>query len=910
MILKYRECITVFDEDSKLKNYRKFLKAIGHQPPRICSCEKSIEKKHWIHAPCKTSKAHQEEKPRKGFSRSLSALDDMKSLPSNELDSEEEERTKMHHRAQSSDELLQQLHKETAVLKEALASFEEGKPLPEYVKSIVKKWSKRKNYGINQDGEERYSDGKKDMNFETETSEEKKKRSSEKNMLLQELQAKYDIAMEEEKILRLELSKISDELKLREGAEKENLKLKKKVMSLKSRLKRSKDVGRRDSIDEAQELQGRSQVVTQVLKKKYEDLLQYVLKVEAENQKLKIKIDASNQDLASATEPDSCEKDDQIKLLQRNLMKQEEHLEKLAAQNQDLQAQNEDLEILKQENISLRKALQNFQEAQKKSHEERENILLEEEWISRLAETRQMYENAIQGYKERIESLETILEEELSAKRLQEEALDKRLNDKELEKKSQEEALEKKLEEEELKKKLQEEELKKKLEEEELQKKLQEEELQKKLQEEELRKKLQEEALEKRLQEEALEKKLQEEALEKRLQEESSKSQSEEDESRQTSAQSLSKAGTLLQELEEIIQKLKGVDLDGGSSRGIDVIRDTIEASLNEMREKITSEILMHERKDSESLAKLEAKHIEVLSMKDKELFRLRKILAELEGKNQHLNEQCQLLELQSQASARNVSIEASELQDRIRALQNLPQTLQETETRLSEMQHTLSQAQNDNEQLHLKLKQLSEKLEKKDMKLKGERQIVAELKEEMSQQREAYSLLQAKLGEEEKKIIQYESEILKRDTILEQTSAQLEERIRECSRVSGEVERLRADKSQALEKLRDQLDMRDSGTSQKLLDAHGKAAKLQAQLSTLRSEKETSERTLRQQIRNLEDQMDQLRLMNSTLQKQLSAVRSTYDSMFTPLTGATLQTGFDILGPSIHIPPHTEHQH
>lgn len=213
--------------------------------------------------------------------------------------------------------------------------------------------------------------------------------------------------------------------------------------------------------------------------------------------------------------------------------------------------------------------------------------------------------------------------------------------------------------------------------------------------------------------------------------------------------------------------------------------------------------------------------------------------------------------------------------------LQDLPQTLHDTEQKLGEAQIALQNAEAERQLLQDQVLQLGEKLNKKESKLKNEREQNSQKEKETSETKEKLGAARRQAEEMSREAGRLQDQLATKDALLERTSAQLEERIRECAGLSSQVERLRQERSQDWEKIQSQITERDSVTNKQYVDAQAQVARYQAQLSAMRSEKEQAEKSFRQHIRKLEEQLDHLQLRNSTLQRQLSTITTTYHNMF-----------------------------
>ena len=237
----------------------------------------------------------------------------------------------------------------------------------------------------------------------------------------------------------------------------------------------------------------------------------------------------------------------------------------------------------------------------------------------------------------------------------------------------------------------------------------------------------------------------------------------------------------------------------------------------------------------------------------------------------------------------------SSQTSEQMGILSGLPQKVQEAEHQLADTKELLHKAQVENQGLQSQVKHLEEKLGKKESKLKAEREQSFSREREAAGARESVSSLQQQQEEMSREMNQLRDQLSSKDVILEHISAQLEERIRECASLSALADRYKLQQNQDSDRIQTQLSEREIASHKQLLEAQVQASRYQAQLSALRTEKEHTEKSLRCTIRKLEEQMDQLQLRNSTLQRQLTTFTSTYHTLF---------SGVDVQPVTVTSPP------
>lgn len=748
---------------------------------------------------------------------------------------------------------LDQLHREEDVLKEAQKRVCKGDPLPKDMYNTVMKWS---------------SMSPKAEDVSRGRGQRREKKQSTSHSGHKKEASEQDLKKEEEE-LRQELKNMRELTQSNIYLLEENKRLMRKVQQLRQRAKRQEEVGRgsRESVEAPREDE-----VILALKKKYEDLLQYVLKVEAENQKMNSLIGASGERRSSLNDTDPEASRQTIKDLQKEIQTLRGQL---MEKDDSLRQYEQHLRTLKDNNLTL-------QESRKRqgTGEGRrpETTVQEEEWMKRFTETREMYEEAIQGYKDQLEQTQRKLVEEEQEHARQVEELKQQLG------KIQDEVSAKE-----------------------------------KSEREERHKRVMEET-----QDHARQMGGDKEELEGHYHEvspkESPRHQKTElsvngspknmngsggkasqrgprvDVGGDTCPQATATIGHSRdgegeaelapptrtekmygEALELIVRRLENLQVGGEEVESmVEVIRGTISTCLQEWRDNFHQP-----RAQDEEKKQLQGENEEL----QKKLKGKNKKIETLQRQNQDLQRQNdQLLHQHSVLESRMASSQTTE---QLGILSGLPQKVQEVEQQLSDTKELLYKAQAENQELQGQVKHLEEKLGKKESKLRAERELSISREREVAGAHESASSLQHQLEEVTREMSQLREQLSTKDAILEHTSAQLEERIRECASLFALTERYKLQQNQDTDRIQTQMSERETASHKQFLEAQAQASRYQAQMSALRTEKEHNEKSLRSTIKKLEEQVDQIQLRNSTLQRQLTTFTSTYHTLF---SGVDLQ--------------------
>lgn len=940
--------------DHRARHYRHFLKSLKRPESSLCSCPFHIHPRHWIPPPCLTSRAQEEE----SFYRHRRVLSNPElKMRSSTLQTRPDD---SEHQQQS----LQHLYNEARILKEAFSKFRHGDAITRDSRRVIKKWS-----------------GTPPQKKQSEA--ESQSQGADASEQLAELDRSFAEAVQEEEALKEELRKMREMAQKRASFEEENKKLKKKIRQLQHRIKRQDEAQRasHESLQAEREMGSRDEYILLSLKKKYDDLLQYVLKVESENQKLKSLHGMSGDGDEFLHDYDGenskCEHHDIIRL-QANLETLRSEMIKKDGYIAECEERLQAMEALKEENLTLHKSLKSTHERATQPDPRDISTALEDEWMRRLAETREMYERAIEGYRDQLQEVHSKLQEtehnhashiqelmqtidelkkggrweetvghDHNSKRMMREnggvrrgyrsdgeergarTLNIMRDDEEVRSTNVREEVERnravgnnihdedkvqngrssiseETENDRTRKTVIEDTDKTKTgqvtrgEEDGFRKQtvitedlndrpavhvssaegdkasISSGEVQGNLKNSKNVKAHEEYKVNK-------EEKLREviEVSDKVTQTSATEFQNGVDNTRFEDAQpqadvrgaegEMRESKEYLERVNHLVKKLESMKLNGeGAEEILAVIRDTINDCLHEWRESFHHQKSLQKDSADENKGYLELQR--KLRSKSKQLESKQKQCRLLEEQNAKLTQKCSKLEAQ---------ITAAQTSDRLLVLQDLPQILHNTEQKLSESQEAFQRAQVEKSSLQEQIMNLSEKLHRKEAKLTAEHEKILSKHEEIENLQKVIASLKHKVDETSREVTLLREQLSTKDALLEHTSAQLEERIRECGRLSSQIDRQTAHSTEEARSVQVRLSEQESMSHKQLIEAQALASRYQAQLSVMRSEKDNIEKSLRQNIRKLEEQIDQLQLKNSTLQRQLSTITSTYHNMF-----------------------------
>nr|XP_045622606.1 trichohyalin-like isoform X1 [Procambarus clarkii] len=866
-------------QSRKLHQYKLFLKTLRRPESKLCSCPSHLHPRPWIPAPCLTTKPYKEDDSLcRSRSHSnpelLTHTGQPYKMDRSQLNWESDDT------GQHTQNSLQHLYNDARILKEAFRKVRHGDHLSKDMCNTVKKWSKEEVVNP-RNKRERISKREKhahaDPSKQTEVAADRKS-------------AKHS---REEENLRQELRHLRELTQSSAAMMEENKRLMRKINRLRQRLKREETTqkGSGDSAGPEKEIGSREQYVMLSLKKKYDDLLQYVLKVESENQKLKslIGVSGEQEEIWNGSDREDAEcaprvmarLHNELEVLRGEILRKDEYILECETHLQTMK-----------ENAVLHESLRN----QNSGARSIDTATLEEEWMRRLTETRDMYDRAIQGYKDQLGELQKKLLnsekiyamqiQELTTKLMEAQSTSVSANSNAMEISKPHEARDVRRE---ARVNGDRERDNNNKEEVERQRSGERENAGETVFEETGKQRQEKSETDK--QKEADEpKKFNDKEHEKdsnvaRPNETSRLPSSPEKLDPSTSSAKLPKSdsetisGIVMvglerysESLENLVKRLESSSLSRDEIENtVSVIKETIGKCLNEWKESFQQE----QTQEKESIDKLKKDYEDLqrkLKGKNKKIESLQNQCKDFEQQNRELHHQYSQLESR---------LGASQITEQLDVLQGLPKTLHETEKRLLDTRELFQQAQGEKQALQDQLRLLGEKLSKKESKLKEEREQSARREKEIKNLQDSISSLQHQLEDASREASHLQEQLTTKDTILEHTSAQLEERIRECASLSSLIDRYKIQQNQESDRIQAQLNERESSSHKQYLEAQALATRYQAQLSALRTEKDLNEKSHRNHIRKLEEQVDQLQLRNSTLQRQLTTITSTYHSMF-----------------------------
>lgn len=211
------------------------------------------------------------------------------------------------------------------------------------------------------------------------------------------------------------------------------------------------------------------------------------------------------------------------------------------------------------------------------------------------------------------------------------------------------------------------------------------------------------------------------------------------------------------------------------------------------------------------------------------------------------------------------------EVGQNLEALKDLPRLFKENQDKLSALQMEYQTCLSEKNVLQERIKNHS-------FELNAKSERIADLETHLSEVKSCCRKWEKEAESLEAKVELLQTQIDKKNSILDKNSAQLEERIRDYSAVAAQLERLRDEHSKEVEALKSNT---DTQIENKLRNLEIQNARLEAQLSLLRTEKTNCEKDCKKRLRLMEEQVRQQKVRSTTLEKHLETIQATYKALF-----------------------------
>ncbi|XP_008298096.1 outer dense fiber protein 2 [Stegastes partitus] len=250
--------------------------------------------------------------------------------------------------------------------------------------------------------------------------------------------------------------------------------------------------------------------------------------------------------------------------------------------------------------------------------------------------------------------------------------------------------------------------------------------------------------------------------------------------------------------------------------------------------------------------------------------------------------ESCLKLEV-AQREAREVKVSLDrekeqvrrELLGRLRELETLPERLRRTELQLRDAQQEADGHQRRNVENNAALSEVRHKVEQQGAQLETLQQRNLLLQEENSVLKEKIHNLERRLED-----LKVENQEMCQTLSLKEADSrsvqqQLEEKTRECSVVSRQLQQTLDDAQRQVDSSMQRVLAKEKASQSKALDLQSQLSRAKTELSQVQRSKEEMERRFQSQLQNMKDRLEQSDSTNRSLHNYVHFLKTSYGNVF-----------------------------
>lgn len=251
-------------------------------------------------------------------------------------------------------------------------------------------------------------------------------------------------------------------------------------------------------------------------------------------------------------------------------------------------------------------------------------------------------------------------------------------------------------------------------------------------------------------------------------------------------------------------------------------------------------------------------------------------------------DEYCLKLEAtQKEAREVKVSLEREteqvrrELLGRIRELETLPDRLRRTEQQLRDAQQEADIHERRNMEHGSALSEVRHKVEQQGTQLETFQQRNLLLQEENNVLKEKIHNLERRLEDMTVENEDMSQAVLSKDSNIRSVQQQLEEKSRECSVLSRQLQHALDDAQRQVDSSMQRVLAKERASQSKALDLQSQLSRARTEQSQLQRSKEEMERRLQSQLQNMRDRLEQSDSTNRSLQNYVHFLKTSYGNVF-----------------------------
>ncbi|KAK6312999.1 hypothetical protein J4Q44_G00163460 [Coregonus suidteri] len=221
------------------------------------------------------------------------------------------------------------------------------------------------------------------------------------------------------------------------------------------------------------------------------------------------------------------------------------------------------------------------------------------------------------------------------------------------------------------------------------------------------------------------------------------------------------------------------------------------------------------------------------------------------------------------------------QLLGRLKELESLPERLKRSELQLREAQEETHTQERRNTEQNNTLSELRHKVEQQGCWVETFQEKNLLLVEEHKTLQQKMESIERKLEEANLQNRDMVHVIGKREETIHSTQKQLEERARECSILSKQLEQAFEDGQRQADQSLERALLKERSIQAKALDLESQLGLKRTELSQLRRSKEDMERRFQNQLKNMKERLEQSDSTNRSLQNYVQFLKASYSNVF-----------------------------
>ncbi|TDH13205.1 hypothetical protein EPR50_G00055090 [Perca flavescens] len=221
------------------------------------------------------------------------------------------------------------------------------------------------------------------------------------------------------------------------------------------------------------------------------------------------------------------------------------------------------------------------------------------------------------------------------------------------------------------------------------------------------------------------------------------------------------------------------------------------------------------------------------------------------------------------------------ELLGRLRELETLPDRLRRTEQQLRDAQQEADAHERRNMEHNAALSEVRHKVEQQGTQLETFQQRNLLLQEENNVLKEKIHNFERRLEDVKVENKEMSQALPLKDASIRSIQQQLEEKTRECSVLSRQLQQTLDDAHRQVDTSMQRVLAKERASQSKALDLQSQLSRAKAEQSQLQRSKEEMERRFQSQLQNMKDRLEQSDSTNRSLQNYINFLKTSYGNVF-----------------------------